>query len=138
LNIVKLNLTGKSIVIVEDDISSGRYYEALLKITGADIKIFHTGKEFVDYLNSGNPSIDFIIMDFLVPLVNGIDCVRIFRKERKSTPVIMISAYSSEQSKTEAFVVGCDEYLLKPVYPEKLFFILEKYLFPNISVPSPK
>jgi DNA-binding response OmpR family regulator len=74
-------------------------------------------------------------MDFLVPLINGIECVRLFRKERKSTPVIMISAYSSEQAKEEAFLVGCDEYMMKPIYPEKLFFILEKYLKPNVSVP---
>ena len=52
-------------------------------------------------------------MDFLIPLINGIDCVRIFRKERKDTPVIMITAYSSEQAKTEAYIAGCNEYVLK-------------------------
>jgi DNA-binding response OmpR family regulator len=135
LNIINLDLTDKNIVIVEDNLSSSRYYEALLINTGADVKIFHTGKEFVDYLSGENKNIDLVIMDFLVPLINGIDCVRIFRKEKKSTPVIMITAYSSEQAKTEAFIAGCDEYLLKPIYPEKVFSILEKYLKPNISVP---
>lgn len=135
MNIINLELTGKNIVIVEDNLSSSRYYEALLINTGADIKIFHTGKEFVDYLNQENKNIDLVIMDFLVPLINGIDCVRIFRKERKSTPVIMITAYSSEQTKTEALISGCNEYLLKPIYPEKVFSLLEKYLKPNISVP---
>lgn len=135
MNIINLDLTDKNIVIVEDNLSSSRYYEALLINTGADVKIFHTGKEFVDYLSGENKNIDLVIMDFLVPLINGIDCVRIFRKEKKSTPVIMITAYSSEQAKTEAFIAGCDEYLLKPIYPEKVFSILEKYLKPNISVP---
>lgn len=50
LNISNLELTGKNIVIVEDDVPSIRYYETLLKNSGADIKIFHTGKEFVDFL----------------------------------------------------------------------------------------
>ena len=135
MNITNLKLTGKNIVIVEDDLSSSRYYEALLINTGADIKILNTGKKFVDYLIQENKNIDLVIMDFLVPLINGIECVRLFRKERKSTPVIMISAYSSEQAKEEAFLVGCDEYMMKPIYPEKLFFILEKYLKPNVSVP---
>jgi CheY-like chemotaxis protein len=71
-------------------------------------------------------------MDFLIPLVNGIECVRFFRKERKSTPVVMITAYSSEQAKTEAYIAGCNEYILKPIYPEKIFFIIEKYLYSNI------
>lgn len=135
LNISNLELTGKSIVIVEDDMPSIKYYETLLKNSGADVKVFHTGKEFVDYLVQRNNTIDLVFMDFLIPLVNGIECIRIFRKERKSTPVIMITAYSSEQSKTEAYIAGCNEYILKPIYPDKIFFLLEKYLKTNISVP---
>jgi DNA-binding response OmpR family regulator len=67
-------------------------------------------------------------MDFLIPLVNGIDCTRMFRKTRKNVPVLMITAYSSEQSKSDAFLAGCTEYILKPVYPEKVYALLEKYL----------
>jgi len=134
VNISNLNLIGKNIIIVEDDPSSIRYYEALLIGTGADFKIFHTGKEFVDYLTQENINIDLVIMDFLIPLINGIDCVKIFRKERKSTPVIIITAYYSEQARTEAFIVGCNEYVLKPIYPEKVLYLLKKYLSPNISV----
>jgi DNA-binding response OmpR family regulator len=134
VNISNLELKGKNIIIVEDDPSSSRYYEAILISTGANFKIFHTGKEFVDYLTPENKNIDLVIMDFLVPLINGIDCVKIFRKERKSTPVIIITAYYSEQARTEAFIVGCNEYLLKPIYPEKVLYLLNKYLSPNISV----
>ena len=134
LNISNLELEGKNIVIIEDDIPSIRYYETLLRNSGATLNIFRTGKEFVDYINQGNPVIDLIFMDFLIPLINGIECVRIFRKERKETPVIMITAYSSEQAKTESYLAGCNEYLLKPIYPEKIFFLVEKYLKTKISV----
>ena len=135
LNISNLELSGKNIIIVEDDLPSIRYYETLLKNSGADITIFHTGKEFVDYLAKGNKNIDIVFMDFLIPLINGIECIRLLRKESKNTPVIMITAYSSEQAKTEAYIAGCNEYVLKPIYPEKIFFLLEKYLNTNISVP---
>jgi two-component system, OmpR family, response regulator CpxR len=136
LNISNLELEGKNIIIIEDDIPSIRYYETLLKNSGASVKIFRTGKEFLDYLNQDNPVIDLVFMDFLIPLINGIECVRIFRKERKSTPVIMITAYSSDQAKTEAYIAGCNEYLLKPIYPEKIFFLIEKYLKTKVSVSS--
>jgi len=129
-----IDLKGKSIVVVEDDVSTIRYYEAVLRNTGADVKILNTGKEFVDYLLLEDKAIDLVFMDFLVPLINGIECVRIFRKKRKGTPVIMISAYSSEQSKAEAFIAGCNDYLMKPIFPEKIYFILEKYFKSNISV----
>jgi two-component system, sensor histidine kinase len=128
LNINDLQLADKRIIIVEDDIPSIRYYETLLKSSGADVRIFRNGKEFVDYLNQENEKIDLIFMDFLIPLINGIECLRIFRRERKNVPVLMLTAYSSEQSKTEAYLAGCNEYVLKPIYPEKIFFLLEKYL----------
>jgi len=134
LNISNLDLADKNIVIVEDDLPSIKYYETLLRNSGADVKIFRTGKDFIDYLNQGNNIIDLVFMDFLIPLINGIDCVRTFRKERKSTPVIMITAYSSEQAKNEAYIAGCNEYVLKPIYPEKIFFLLDKYLNVKSSV----
>jgi CheY-like chemotaxis protein len=128
LNINDLQLSDKSIVIVEDDIPSIRYYETLLKSSGADVRIFRNGREFIDYISQPGVKIDIVLMDFLIPLVNGIECLRVFRKERKNVPVLMLTAYSSEQCKTEAYLAGCNEYVLKPIYPEKIFFLLEKYL----------
>jgi DNA-binding response OmpR family regulator len=134
LNISNLQLEGKNIVIVEDDIPSVKYYETLLRNSGANVKILNTGKQFIDYINTDSPNVDLVFMDFLIPIVNGIECVRYFRKERKTTPVVMITAYSSEQAKTEAYIAGCNEYVLKPIYPEKIFFLIEKYLYTNIPV----
>ncbi len=134
LNISNLELSGKNIVIVEDDLPSIRYYETILKNSGAEVLIFRTGKEFVDHLAAGKNRIDLVFMDFLIPLINGIECIRILRRESKSIPIIMITAYSSEQAKTEAYIAGCNEYILKPIYPEKIFSLLEKYLKSPISV----
>lgn len=119
LNINDLQFPDKKIIIVEDDIPSIRYYETLLKNTGAEVKIFRNGKDFIDFITHEIVQIDLVLMDFLVPLVNGIECIKIFRKERKDVPVLMLTAYASEQSKKEAFLAGCNEYILKPVYPEK-------------------
>jgi len=133
LNFSSLELTDKTIVIVEDDVPSIRYYETLLQSSGAEVIKFRTGRDFVDFLNNNNSKIDLVIMDFLIPLVNGIDCTRMFRKTRKNVPVLMITAYSSEQSKSEAFIAGCTEYILKPVYPENVYALLEKYLKQEVN-----
>jgi DNA-binding response OmpR family regulator len=134
LNFSSLELTNKTIVIVEDDIPSIRYYETLLQSSGAEVKKFRTGKDFVDYISNKDAKIDLVIMDFLIPLINGIDCTKMFRKERKSVPVLMITAYSSEQTKSDAFIAGCNEYILKPVYPENVFSLLEKYLKQEVNI----
>ena len=133
LNISNLSLVNKNILIIEDDVPSIRYYETILLSTGASIKIFRTGEDFVKYSNQKDQVIDLVIIDFLLPLINGIECTRIFRKERKNVPVLMITAYSSEQSKSEAFIAGCNEYILKPVYPEKILALLEKYLKQEVA-----
>jgi DNA-binding response OmpR family regulator len=128
LNFSSLELTNKTIIIVEDDVPSMRYYETLLQSSGAEVIKFRTGKEFIDHIKNKEVKIDLVIMDFLIPLINGIECTRIFRKERKNVPVLMITAYSSEQSKSDAYIAGCNEYILKPIYPEGVFSLLEKYL----------
>jgi len=126
-----LNITGKRIAIVEDDIASLRYYETLLKETGAVVSVFRNGKEFVEAVTTGKAGFDLVFMDFLVPLVNGIDCTRTFRQVNRSAPVILITAYYSEQTKNEAYIAGCTEYNLKPIFPDKIHLILEKYLSPR-------
>lgn len=126
-----LDITGKRIAIVEDDAASLKYYETLLKDSGAVISVYRNGREFVDAVTSGRENFDLIFMDFLVPLVNGIECTRAFRQVNKSAPVILITAYYSEQTRNEAYIAGCTEYNLKPVFPDKIHLILEKYLSPR-------
>ena len=138
LNFSNLQLAGKNIVIVEDDLPSIMYYRSLLKNVGAEVKIFRTGKEFVEYLDKEKKGIDFVFIDYFIPLINGIDCIKTFRKERKKTPVVMMTTYSSEQTKTEAYIAGCNEYVLKPIYPEKIIFLLAKYLNPEMAISLPE
>jgi CheY-like chemotaxis protein len=126
-----LNIKGKRIAIVEDDIASLKYYETLLRETGAAVDVFRNGKEFVETVTSGKAVYDLVFMDFLVPLVNGIDCTRAFRQVNRSAPVILVTAYYSEQTKNEAYIAGCTEYNLKPIFPDKIHMILEKYLTPR-------
>ncbi len=134
LTISNLTLENKNIVIVEDDVHTIRYYETLLRNTGANVLVLRSGLEFVEYIKQGKQEIDFIFMDYLIPFINGIDCVRIFRKTNKTTPVVMLTAYMSEQTKTDSYIAGCNEYVLKPVYCEKLVFLLEKYLLQNKEI----
>jgi len=133
LNLNDLELHDRNIIIVEDDPPSVKYYETLMMNSGASIKVFTNGKDFLEFTDTYTGKIDLVIIDFLIPFVNGIECVRLFRKERKNVPVLMLTAYFSEQSKNEAFIAGCNEYILKPVFPEKIYFLLQKYLRPQVA-----
>ncbi len=124
----QLDLSHKTIAIVDDDVASIRYFEVLLKTTGASVVSFMNGSELVDYVSKNIESVDMVLLDYLIPLVNGIDCVRQIRKIDKTIPLVMITAYYTRESKEEAFLAGSNEYVLKPVVPEKVLALLEKYL----------
>ena len=53
---------------------------------------------------------------------------RQIRKIDRNIPLVMITAYYTRESKEEAFLAGSNEYVLKPVVPEKVLALLEKYL----------
>ena len=103
LNINDLQLSDKNIIIVEDDQPSIRYYETLLRNSGADLKIFHNGREFVDYLSRETGRIDIVFMDFLIPLINGLECIRILRKERKDVHAADTVPHPGAQELKEGF-----------------------------------
>ena len=127
------DLENKKIIIVEDDLPSVKYYQTVLQNSGAVVQVFSNGRQFTEFISKSSSSIDLVIIDFLIPFVNGIDCVKAFRKENKCTPVLMITAYFSDQTRKEALIAGCNEYVLKPVFPDKLHALLEKYLKPAVS-----
>ena len=123
-----LDLSGKTIAIVDDDMATIRYFEILLKTTSAEVMTFLNGIDFLNYSKENPRKFDLIMMDYLIPYINGIDCVKSLRKYNRHVPVIMITAYYTRESKEESILAGIDEYILKPIIPEKVLGLLEKYL----------
>ena len=124
-----LDLSDKTIAIVDDDMASLRYFEVLLRTTGANVLSFNNGSDLINFISDNKDGkTDMILLDYLIPYINGIECIRQIRKANKKIPLIMITAYYTRESKEEAFLAGCNEYILKPVIPEKVLSLLEKYL----------
>lgn len=123
-----LDLSGKTIAVVDDDLATIRYFEILLKTTSAEVMTFLNGTDFINYVKDNPKVFDLVMMDYLIPYVNGIDCVKSLRKHNRTVPVIMITAYYTRESKEESILAGSNEYILKPVIPERVLSLLEKYL----------
>lgn len=73
---------------------------------------FRSGKSF----SSGqpNPEFDVIILDLMLPYVNGLDLCRVVRREGNNVPILMLSAKGSETDRVVGLEVGADDYLTKP------------------------
>ena len=74
------------------------------------------------------PSVDLILMDIRMPVLNGIEATRIIRKTDVDLPVIALTAYAFADDRERSIEAGCTDYLAKPVKIDELSETLEKYL----------
>jgi two-component system, OmpR family, phosphate regulon response regulator PhoB len=64
--------------------------------------------------NSGEPQFDLVILDLMLPLINGLDICRLLRHQGNPVPILMLSAKGSETDRVLGLEVGADDYLTKP------------------------
>jgi CheY-like chemotaxis protein len=120
------NFNGKKILVVEDDIFSRKYAERTLEPTGADVITATNGAEAVKIFSERH--IDLVIMDLLMPVLNGYDAAGQIRQSNKQIPIIALTAYDAIGNKARCEFIGFTDYLLKPVYPEQILSTIEKHL----------
>ena len=76
---------------------------------------------------------DIIVLDIMMPNVSGTEFLDTFRKENLNTPVIMLTANSQLDIKTQSYSLGCDDYLSKPFEPMELILRIKKLLNPRVN-----
>jgi PAS domain S-box-containing protein len=119
--------TTKNILIAEDEETNFWFVEAALG--GHPFNLIHVenGKEAVETMQT-NKSIDLILMDFNMPVMNGIDATIEIRKTNTTIPIIALTAYAMMADKEKALAIGCTDYLSKPVSKALLLDTINKYI----------
>jgi two-component system, OmpR family, phosphate regulon response regulator PhoB len=85
---------------------------AALDLLHQEARIDLRGKTFAS--GEANPEFDVIILDLMLPYVNGLDLCRIVRREGNNVPILMLSAKGGETDRVVGLEVGADDYLTKP------------------------
>jgi len=118
----------KKILIVDDILDNRLMLKALLEPLGFDVYEAINGKDCIERVNAVLP--DLILMDLLMPVMDGFEVVQQLRllPKFKETPIIAISAsvVMSDQKKSQ--LAGCNAFLPKPVKEDKLLDLMEKLL----------
>ncbi len=122
-----LDLSGKKILIAEDDSANYLFLESFLKRTNSQIFWARDGGQLLEMYRA-DPSIDLILMDLRMPVMNGIDATKIIRESNTDLPVIALTAYAFADDREKCLQAGCNDYLAKPVKIEELTQTLSKYL----------
>src|SRR3989339_702904 len=104
-----------------------RFVKTLLKKTKAKILRAENGQEAIDICKE-NQSIQMVLMDMQMPVMNGFEATKIIKEIRKDLPVIAQTAYAMAEDKEKCFAAGCDDYITKPITLNSLLCVSAKYL----------
>jgi DNA-binding response OmpR family regulator len=121
-------MAGQKILIVEDDKHISKLVKYNLEKAGFDCITAITGEAALDVLDKD--SIDLIILDIMLPKMDGFETCRNIKQEKKLSgiPIIMLTAKGEETDKVVGFELGADDYVVKPFSPRELILRVKAIL----------
>jgi CheY-like chemotaxis protein len=120
----------KKILIVDDDMRNVFALTSLLEERGVKIEVGRNGREGIEKLEA-KPDIDLVIMDIMMPEMNGYEAMEAIRKNNKfrKVPIIALTAKAMQGDKEKCIQAGANDYLTKPIDPDKLISLLRVWLY---------
>ena len=103
------------ILVVDDDKDIVELLSIYIKNEGYEVEKAYNGKEAITKLNT-NPDIALMILDVMMPQMDGLSVVREVRKDSQ-IPVLMLSAKTDDLDKIQGLIQGADDYVTKPFNP---------------------
>ena len=100
------------VLLVEDDLTSARGITLMLKADGAIVDQTDTGEEALELAR--HYDYDIVVLDLMLPDMEGYEVVRRMRAARQDTPVLILSGVNRPQAKVKGFGVGADDFISKP------------------------
>ena len=122
------DLTGKNILLVEDNKTNQLVLLGLLEDSGLQIDIANNGQEALDMFHKHPTKYELILMDLQMPIMDGYTATKLIRKENKEIPIVALTANAMKEDIKRSKEAQMQEHLNKPIEVEKLYTALFKYL----------
>jgi two-component system response regulator MprA len=106
------------VLVVDDDPGVGRSVSAALRREGHDVEVAGDGEQALDRLGRG--SYDSVVLDVLMPRLDGLEVCRRLRARGDLTPILMLTARDLVADRVDGLDAGADDYLVKPFAVEEL------------------
>lgn len=110
----------KRILVVEDEKQLAFYLKKTLETQGYVVDCILNGKDASYYIENNTEDIDIILLDIMLPGMNGIEVVKAMRRENITIPVLLLTAKDTEDDKVLGLDTGADDYLTKPFSVKEL------------------
>lgn len=101
------------ILVVEDDIHTQRLFQAVLEQQHYTVSVAGNGAEALELMDTTH--IDLVILDIMMPVMDGYEFTKILRESNSNLPILMVSAKQLPDDKRQGFLVGTDDYITKPI-----------------------
>lgn len=123
-------LKNKKVLLVDDDMRNVFALTSLLEDKGINVIVGKNGREGIEQLKK-NANIDLILMDIMMPEMDGYEATREIRKmeKYKKLPIIALTAKAMKEDREKCIAAGASDYLSKPVDTEKLLSLLRVWLY---------
>jgi len=108
----------ETILIVDDDVRLLKMLRRTLVYEGYDVLTAEDGQQALEEIYDQRP--DVIVLDWMMPELNGLDVLQTLRKDQNPVPVLMLTARDAIEDRVEGLEVGADDYLVKPFAPAEL------------------
>ena len=115
-----------NILVAEDDSGTRRLMRTVLESGGYRVITAENGVEALDLL--AHEHVDLIVLDVMMPLMDGYEFTRILRQGGDETPILMVTAKQGQESVKEGFLSGTDDYMVKPVDEEEMLLRISALL----------
>ena len=106
------------ILVVEDEARLAETLAQLFREQKYLVDVVYTGPDALSYARGGQ--YDVIVLDVMLPGVDGCEVARTLRREKNATPILMLTARSEVADKVAGLDCGADDYMTKPFAPEEL------------------
>lgn len=123
----QLDLSGKKILVVEDVDTNYFYISSLLEKLNGNIIRAINGLIAVDICKN-DPSVNLVLMDIELPVMDGYTATREIKKIRPELPVIAQTAFAMMGEREKSIEAGCDDYIAKPIRKEILLDVISKFI----------
>jgi len=110
--------TAPTILVVDDERNIVELVRLYLRSEGYQVEVAYDGREALDKASTLHP--DLVVLDVMMPEMNGYEVTRRLRQDGGKTPVIMLTAKGEDAEKVEGLELGADDYLAKPFNPREL------------------
>ena len=121
-------LAKKKIVLIDDDITSLDIIAFLFEENGFEIQRFANGNKAVEFLVGNENKTDVVLVDLMMPDVNGIDTTKKIRSNGFNGPIIAFTALDDLDAHEEAKQAGCNEVVTKPYQGKKLLELVNQWI----------